>query len=57
MILSAGAAIGILALGLIGLIVGDYPIPAWKAITTAFWDRNTEYDFVINTLRLSLIHI
>ena len=57
MILSAGAAIGILALGLIGLIVGDYPIPAWKAITTAFWDRNTEYDFVINTLRFPRITV
>ena len=56
-ILSAGAAVTILALGLIGLIVGDYPVPAWKAIATAFWDQNNEYDFVINSLRFPRITV
>ncbi|MBT94765.1 MAG: iron ABC transporter permease [Acidimicrobiaceae bacterium] len=53
--LSLGATIAIIVLSGIGLIVGDYPIPATKAIATALWERNGEYDFIINSLRFPRI--
>ena len=53
--LSLGAIIVITILTGVGLIVGDYPIPASKAIATALWDRNGEYDFIINSLRFPRI--
>ena len=37
---------------LFGLETGEYPIPRLKAIATAFWDRNNEFEFVVNSLRL-----
>ncbi len=39
------------ALLTLGLVVGDFPIPAGRALVTAFWDRGGEYDFVVNSLR------
>lgn len=53
--LSLGTIIVITILTGVGLIVGDYPIPASKAIATALWDRNGEYDFIINSLRFPRI--
>ena len=53
--LSLGTIIVITILTGVGLIVGDYPIPALKAIATALWDRNGEYDFIINSLRFPRI--
>jgi iron complex transport system permease protein len=50
-----GATIVIIVLTGIGLIVGDYPIPASEAIATALWERNGEYDFIINSLRFPRI--
>ena len=38
-------------LGLLGLEVGEYPIPRFEAIKTALWDRGGEFDFVVNSLR------
>ena len=56
-ILSGVSVLAILILGFIGLIVGDYPIPANKAIATALWDRNSEYGFIVNTLRFPRITV
>ena len=53
--MSLGAIIVITILAGVGLIVGDYPIPALKAIATALWDRNGEYDFIVNSLRFPRI--
>ena len=53
--MSLGAIIVITILVGVGLIVGDYPIPASKAIATALWDRNGEYDFIVNSLRFPRI--
>jgi len=53
--MSLGAIIVITILAGVGLIVGDYPIPASKAIATALWDRNGEYDFIVNSLRFPRI--
>ena len=53
--LVAGTLVAIIVLLGTGLIVGDYPIPASKAIATALWDRNGEYDFIINSLRFPRI--
>ena len=49
--LCTASAAAILALATIGLIVGDFPVPARSAIATAIWDRGGEFDFVINSLR------
>ena len=49
--LCTASAAGILALAVVGLIVGDFPVPAREAIATAVWDRGSEFDFVINSLR------
>ncbi|HAX04799.1 MAG TPA: iron ABC transporter permease [Acidimicrobiaceae bacterium] len=38
-------------LALIGLEVGEYPIPGFEAIKTAFWNRGGEFDFIVNSLR------
>ena len=57
LILTGGTIFAIFVLLLIGLIVGDYPIPASRAIATAFWDRNSEYDFVVNSLRFPRITV
>lgn len=53
--LVTGTVVAIIALLGVGLVVGDYPIPASKAITTALWDRNGEYAFIINSLRFPRI--
>lgn len=53
--LVTGTIAAIIALLGVGLIVGDYPIPASKAIPTALWDRNGEYAFIINSLRFPRI--
>jgi len=57
LILSGVSVMAIFILGFVGLIVGDYPIPASKAIATALWDRNSEYDFIINSLRFPRITV
>lgn len=44
-----------LVLAVIGLVMGDFPVPARSAIATALWDRGGEYDFVVNSLRLPRI--
>ena len=49
--LCVGTSLVLLCLVLVGLEVGDYPIPRFKAIATAFWNRGGEYDFVVNSLR------
>ncbi len=41
----------LVGLATVGLIVGDFPVPARSAIATAIWDRGGEFDFVINSLR------
>ena len=46
-----------IALMLLGLTVGDFPIPASDALTTALWDRSGEYHFVINSLRFPRITV
>ena len=53
--LVTGTVVAIIALLGVGLVVGDYPIPASKAIATALWDRNGEYAFIINSLRFPRI--
>ncbi len=53
--LVTGTVAAIIALLGVGLVVGDYPIPASKAIATALWDRNGEYAFIINSLRFPRI--
>ncbi|MEM7338717.1 MAG: iron ABC transporter permease [Actinomycetota bacterium] len=47
----AVAAAFMLALVIVGLIVGDFPVPARDALATVLWDRGGEFDFIINTLR------
>ena len=39
------------------LVVGDFPVPAREAIATAIWDRGSEFDFVINSLRFPRITV
>lgn len=51
MCLGAGTALITAVLIGVGLMVGDYPVPASRALGTALWDRSGEYDFVINHLR------
>lgn len=51
-VLCAGAASAVVGLCLMGLVVGDFPVPVRSAIATALWDRGGEFDFVINSLRL-----
>ena len=34
-----------------GVMFGDFPIPKMKALSTALWDRESEFDFVINSIR------
>ena len=54
-ILCLGAAITALALAAVAVVVGDFPVPARSAIATALWDRGSEYDFVVNSLRVPRI--
>ena len=49
--LCGGACALLVLLILAGLEVGEYPIPRFGAISTAFWDRASEYSFVVNSLR------
>lgn len=56
-ILCIGAAGVALALAVIGISVGDFPVPVRSAITTATWDRGSEYDFVVNSLRLPRVTV
>ena len=49
--LGAGAAVAAVALMVTGLVVGDFPVPAGRALATALWDRGGEFDFVVNSLR------
>ncbi|MCQ3808114.1 MAG: iron ABC transporter permease [Acidimicrobiaceae bacterium] len=51
------AAAGVLGLAIVGLVVGDYPVPARSAIATAVWDRGGEFDFVINSLRFPRVTV
>tara|TARA_Y100000817_G_scaffold231397_1_gene183851 strand:- start:3973 stop:5103 length:1131 start_codon:yes stop_codon:yes gene_type:complete len=53
--LTIGTLLVIILLIGVGLVVGDYPIPASEALTTALWDRNGEYNFIINSLRFPRI--
>ena len=53
--LTIGTLLVIILLIGVGLVVGDYPIPASEALATALWDRNGEYDFIINSLRFPRI--
>ena len=53
--LGVGTALITAVLVGVGLTVGDYPVPASRALATALWDRNGEYDFVINHLRFPRI--
>ena len=48
-----GGAVAAVTLALMatGLVVGDFPVPAWRALATAIWDRGGEFDFVVNSLR------
>ncbi len=56
-ILCLGAAAAALALAVVGVVVGDFPVPARRAIATALWDRGGEYDFVVNSLRMPRIMV
>ncbi len=48
----SGAVVTIgLGLVIVGLVVGDFPVPAGRALATALWDRGGEFDFVVNSLR------
>lgn len=48
----SGAVVTIVGgLVIVGLLVGDFPIPATRALATALWDRGGEFDFVVNSLR------
>lgn len=49
--LIGGASLLTAALVCVALGVGDIEIPFWDAMRTALWDRDGEYDFVINRLR------
>ncbi|MEM7274704.1 MAG: iron ABC transporter permease [Actinomycetota bacterium] len=49
--LTAGAVGLAVTLLVVGLIVGDFPVPVVDALRTAFFERGGEYDFVVNTLR------
>ncbi|MEM8926483.1 MAG: iron ABC transporter permease [Actinomycetota bacterium] len=55
--LGLGSTVAVLSLMTIGLIVGDFPIPAVDALATAIWDRGGEYDFVVNSLRFPRITV
>ncbi len=48
----SGAVVAIcVGLMTVGLVVGDFPVPAGRALATALWDRGGEFDFVVNSLR------
>lgn len=48
----SGAVVTVVGgLVIVGLLVGDFPIPATRALATALWDRGGEFDFVVNSLR------
>ncbi|MEM7094659.1 MAG: iron chelate uptake ABC transporter family permease subunit [Actinomycetota bacterium] len=47
----------VVALSVLGLIVGDFPIPRLDALATAIWDRGGEFDFIINTLRFPRVTV
>tara|TARA_Y100000768_G_C23986033_1_gene688878 strand:- start:462 stop:1592 length:1131 start_codon:yes stop_codon:yes gene_type:complete len=49
--LCAGTLVLTIFLALLGLEVGEYPIPRFEAIKTALWSRGGEFDFVVNSLR------
>ena len=34
-----------------GVMFGDFPVPKVKALSTALWDRDSEFNFVINSIR------
>ena len=34
-----------------GVMFGDFPVPKVRALSTALWDRESEFDFVINSIR------
>ena len=52
-VLWLSGAVVTIGLGLViaGLVVGDFPVPAGRALATALWDRGGEFDFVVNSLR------
>ncbi len=35
----------------IGVMFGDFPVPKVEALFTALWDRDSEFNFVINSIR------
>lgn len=55
--LCSAAAAAVLGLMVVGLVVGDYPVPARSALATAVWDRGGEFDFVINSLRFPRVTV
>lgn len=49
--LSGAVVVICVSLMVLGLIVGDFPIPVRRALATALWDRGGEFDFIVNSLR------
>jgi len=41
----------------VGLIVGDFPISAGDALRTALWERQGEFDFIVNSLRFPRVTV
>ena len=55
--LSFAVAVSCAGLMALGLVVGDFPVPAGRALATALWDRGGEYDFVVNSLRFPRVAV
>lgn len=55
--LTISVVAAVLALMAVGLIVGDFPISAGDALRTALWERDGEFDFVVNTLRFPRVTV
>ena len=55
--LCTASAAAVFVLAVVGLVVGDFPVPAREAIATAIWDRGSEFDFVINSLRFPRVTV
>ena len=45
------ALVILLAFMAFGVMLGDFPVPKVKALSTALWDRDSEFSFVINSIR------
>lgn len=55
--LTLGAMAAVLGLMVVGLIVGDFPVSARDSLRTALWDRGSEFDFIVNTLRFPRVTV